>query len=107
MAISGSFSLTSPWGPGRREEESADTVHLEEIDVHPAHSRRGLGTLLLLHMCRWAALHGYEWVTLTTLPDLAVERACPLRAFGVRRRAPAGPVACAAMRGRRPGPART
>src|SRR5262245_52182512 len=31
------------------------TAHLEEIDVLPAHGRRGLGTRLVMHVCRWAA----------------------------------------------------
>src|SRR5262245_16039193 len=33
----------------------ADAAHLEEIDVHPDHARRGLGTKLVQHVCRWAA----------------------------------------------------
>jgi GNAT superfamily N-acetyltransferase len=48
-----------------------DAVHLEELDVHPAHGRRGLGTLLVLRVCRWAVLNGYESVTLTTFRDPA------------------------------------
>lgn len=46
-----------------------DAAHLEEIDVHPAHGRRGLGTMLVLHVCRWAVANGYESVTLTTFRD--------------------------------------
>lgn len=48
----------------------ADTVHLEEIDVHPQHGRRGAGTRLVMHVCRWAADAGYRWVTLTTFRDV-------------------------------------
>jgi GNAT superfamily N-acetyltransferase len=45
-------------------------LHLEEIDVHPAHGRRGLGKKLVLQVCEWAAQHGYESVTLTTFRDV-------------------------------------
>ena len=45
-------------------------VHLEEIDVHPDHGRRGVGTGLVSHVCQWAASHGYETVTLTTFRDV-------------------------------------
>lgn len=47
-----------------------DVAHLEEIDVEPAHGRRGLGTKLVLHVCDWAARNGYEAVTLTTFRDV-------------------------------------
>lgn len=43
-----------------------DAAHLEEIDVYPSHGRRGLGERLVLHVCEWAAVHGYQSVTLTT-----------------------------------------
>jgi GNAT superfamily N-acetyltransferase len=46
------------------------TAHLEEIDVDPAHGRRGLGTQLVLQVCDWAASNGYESVTLTTFRDI-------------------------------------
>ena len=41
-------------------------AHLEEIDVHPAHGRRGLGRRLVLAVCAWAKDAGYKSVTLTT-----------------------------------------
>ena len=47
-----------------------DAVHLEEIDVAPAHGRRGLGTQLVLQVCEWAGGNGYASVTLTTFRDL-------------------------------------
>jgi GNAT superfamily N-acetyltransferase len=47
-----------------------DIAHLEEIDVHPEHGRRGLGRRLVLTVCRWAATNGYSWVTLTTFRDV-------------------------------------
>jgi GNAT superfamily N-acetyltransferase len=47
-----------------------EAVHLEEIDVHPDHARRGLGTKLVLEVCRWAASNRYAAVTLTTFRDV-------------------------------------
>jgi GNAT superfamily N-acetyltransferase len=47
-----------------------DVAHLEEIDVHPEHGRRGLGTELVLQVCHWAAAHRYTSVTLTTFRDV-------------------------------------
>ena len=46
------------------------TAHLQEIDVHPEHGRRGLGRRLVIAVCRWAATSGYAWVTLTTFRDV-------------------------------------
>ena len=45
-------------------------AHLEEIDVHPQHGRRGLGTRLVRAMCAWAMAAGYHSVTLTTFRDV-------------------------------------
>ena len=45
-------------------------AHLEEIDVHPEHGRRGLGRRLVSTVCRWAATSGYSGVTLTTFRDV-------------------------------------
>jgi GNAT superfamily N-acetyltransferase len=47
-----------------------DAVHLQEIDVHPEHGRRGLGAALVLAVCRWTASNGYGAITLTTFRDL-------------------------------------
>jgi GNAT superfamily N-acetyltransferase len=47
-----------------------DEVHLQEIDVHPDHGRRGLGTKLVRHVCEWAASRGHASVTLTTFRDV-------------------------------------
>ncbi len=47
-----------------------DSVHLEEIDVHPDHGRRGLGTRLVTHVCDWAAAASFASVTLTTFRDV-------------------------------------
>jgi GNAT superfamily N-acetyltransferase len=45
-------------------------AHLEEIDVHPEHGRRGLGRRLVMAVCAWAATSGYREITLTTFRDL-------------------------------------
>ena len=47
-----------------------DSAHLEEIDVHPDHGRRGVGTKLVSRVCQWAAANGYASVTLTTFRDV-------------------------------------
>lgn len=41
-------------------------AHLAEVDVHPEHGRRGLGSRLVMTVCGWAAANGYSWLTLTT-----------------------------------------
>ena len=46
-------------------------AHLEELDVHPAHGRRGLGRRLVATVCAWAAEQRYDAVTLTTFRDVA------------------------------------
>ena len=48
----------------------ANTVHLEELDVHPDHGRRGVGSKLVMTVCAWAASQSYEAVTLTTFRDI-------------------------------------
>jgi GNAT superfamily N-acetyltransferase len=48
------------------EPLAADAPHLEEIDVHPSHGRRGLGTRLVQAVCDWAAAAGHRAITLTT-----------------------------------------
>jgi GNAT superfamily N-acetyltransferase len=48
----------------------ASAVHLEELDVHPDHGRRGLGSMLVMAVCEWAAAKGYEAITLTTFRDI-------------------------------------
>jgi len=42
-------------------------AHLDELDVHPEHVRRGLGTALVGEVVRWARASGYPALTLTTL----------------------------------------
>jgi GNAT superfamily N-acetyltransferase len=45
-------------------------AHLEEIDVHPEHGRRGVGRRLVMAVCTWAETNGYRAVTLTTFRDV-------------------------------------
>jgi len=44
--------------------------HLEEIDVHPAHGRRGIGRALMTAVIEWARTAGHPWITLTTFRDV-------------------------------------
>jgi GNAT superfamily N-acetyltransferase len=51
--------------------ELTDTgVHLEEMDVHPSHGRRGVGSALVRAVCAWAKTRGLREVTLTTYRDI-------------------------------------
>lgn len=45
-------------------------AHLEEIDVDPAHGRRGIGRALLDAVVAWARSAGLRAVTLTTFRDV-------------------------------------
>jgi GNAT superfamily N-acetyltransferase len=45
-------------------------AHLDELDVHPDHGRRGLGKRLVMAVCEWAASAGYQSVTLATFRDV-------------------------------------
>ena len=51
-------------------EVVAGCAHLDELDVHPDHGRRGLGAALVEALCRWAREAGYPAVTLTTYRDV-------------------------------------
>ena len=59
-----------PVGFAHIEVIEPTVVHLEEIDVHPEHGHRGLGTRLVGAICAWAAAGGYLSVTLTTFRDV-------------------------------------
>ena len=61
----------TPVGFALVEVLAGDLPHLEEIDVHPAHGRRGLGTALVRTICEWATTSGYSMVTLTTFRAVA------------------------------------
>ena len=47
-----------------------NVAHLEEVDVHPDHGRRGVGRQLVQTVCAWATSHGLDAVTLTTFRDV-------------------------------------
>ena len=49
---------------------SGDTVHLEEMDVHPSHARQGIGTALVQTVCDGRVEQGFAAVTLTTFRHL-------------------------------------
>ena len=66
VALSGNV----PVGFALVEMLEPDAAHLEEIDVHPDHGRRGLGTHLVRSVCRWAEARGAGAVTLTTFRDV-------------------------------------
>ncbi|WP_199181201.1 GNAT family N-acetyltransferase [Chromobacterium alticapitis] len=45
-------------------------LHLAEMDVDPAHARRGIGSALLEHVLAHGAQAGFDGVTLTTFSHL-------------------------------------
>jgi GNAT superfamily N-acetyltransferase len=47
-----------------------DRLHLEEIDIHPAHARQGLGQALIHAICDWAAAGGIKTISLSTFKDI-------------------------------------
>ena len=56
----------TPVGFALVEMLAPDLPHLEEIDVHPQHGRRGVGTALMRTVCEWVSRSGYPEITLTT-----------------------------------------
>ena len=46
-------------------------MHIREVDVHPDHGRRGVGSRLLDHVLAVAKQRGFEAVTLMTFEHLA------------------------------------
>ncbi len=44
--------------------------HIQELDIHPNHGRRGLGGALIEAVCGWARANGHTAVTLTTERDI-------------------------------------
>lgn len=48
----------------------AGEPHLEELDVHPDHGRRGLGAALIGALVTWARARGARGVTLSTFRDV-------------------------------------
>jgi GNAT superfamily N-acetyltransferase len=51
-------------------ESTPRRVHLKELDVHPDHGRRGIGTALLRAVERWAIASERSEITLTTFRDV-------------------------------------
>ncbi|GAB2740010.1 GNAT family N-acetyltransferase [Sinomonas soli] len=45
-------------------------LHIEQVSVHPGHSRRGVGRALLDHASRWAEGHGVPALTLSTFASV-------------------------------------
>jgi ribosomal protein S18 acetylase RimI-like enzyme len=52
-------------------QEIDETAYLQELDVHPAHGRRGIGRQLVETVCAWAKAHSYPTVMLSTFGDIA------------------------------------
>jgi GNAT superfamily N-acetyltransferase len=44
--------------------------HIEQVSVHPGHSRRGIGRLLVDHAGDWARSRGLAGLTLTTFAEV-------------------------------------
>jgi GNAT superfamily N-acetyltransferase len=59
-----------PVGFAHVEVFEAGVAHLDELDVHPSHGRRGLGTRLVAAVCEWAARERFDSVTLSTFRDV-------------------------------------
>ena len=59
-----------PVGFAQLELLGGSEAHLKEIDVHPDHGRRGIGTRLVETVCEWATRSGYADITLTTFRDI-------------------------------------
>ena len=47
-----------------------NALYIEEMDVLPAHGRRGLGSRLLAHACSWGEKQGLAAVVLSTFRDV-------------------------------------
>jgi GNAT superfamily N-acetyltransferase len=46
-------------------------AHIEQVSVHPAHARQGIGARLIDHVDAWATSRGLAGLTLTTFTDVA------------------------------------
>ena len=60
----------TPVGFALVEMLAKDLPHLEEIDVTPAHGRRGLGTALVHTVLEWVKRAGHRQLTLTTFRNI-------------------------------------
>lgn len=45
-------------------------AHVEQVSVHPAHAREGIGRALIERAATWARCHGLDSLTLTTYVDV-------------------------------------
>lgn len=50
--------------------ELGGNAHLDGLNVHPDHGRRGLGTALVKAVCAWARSADYHAVTLSTMRNV-------------------------------------
>lgn len=48
----------------------AGSAHLDELDVHPEHGRRGVGRALIDAVIAWARANGHRTLTLNTMRDV-------------------------------------
>jgi GNAT superfamily N-acetyltransferase len=55
-------------------ERDGDFLHLEELDVHPDHGRRGIGSALVNKVCEWGREQGFKRMTLTTFHHIPWNR---------------------------------
>jgi len=45
-------------------------AHIEQVSVHPGHSRRGVGSALMDHVAQWGAARDLAGLTLTTFANV-------------------------------------
>jgi GNAT superfamily N-acetyltransferase len=53
-----------------RIDQLAGGAHLEQLAVHPDHTRQGIGRELLRAACAWASAAGYAQISLATYRDV-------------------------------------
>jgi GNAT superfamily N-acetyltransferase len=51
-------------------EQVDEHPHIQELDIHPDHGRRGLGAAMIEAVCEWARANGQTAITLTTERDV-------------------------------------
>ncbi len=51
-------------------ERLDDSAHIEQVTVHPEHSRRGIGAALIDEAARWATRQQLDGLTLTTFENV-------------------------------------
>jgi GNAT superfamily N-acetyltransferase len=55
-------------------ERDGKLLHLEELDVHPDHGRKGIGSALVNSVCSWGVKQGCISMTLTTFRHIPWNR---------------------------------